>query len=166
MPGPRDPQDFRDLSWPRAQLSATLNFCYPAAVDQRHGGYLSLPNANGTVLDDPQKHLVTAPASPSVATGNDDYRRDCDRAWRHGPTCRSAHDGWFKASALAITNARIHGKATGSTPATTPPEPASRQCAAWNWRMGSPAAWVAVRIPSMPTGTRSVLQGGSRTAVS
>ena len=43
-----------------AQLSAILNFWYPAAVDRRRGGYLNLLDADGSVLDSEQKHLVAS----------------------------------------------------------------------------------------------------------
>jgi mannose/cellobiose epimerase-like protein (N-acyl-D-glucosamine 2-epimerase family) len=50
--------DFRDTSWLRSQLSAILNFWYPAAINDVRGGHLNLLDADGSVLDGEQQHLV------------------------------------------------------------------------------------------------------------
>ena len=60
MPGLRRREDCRDPAWLRAQLSAILDFWYPAAVDRRNGGFLNLLDADGSVLDAEQKHLVAS----------------------------------------------------------------------------------------------------------
>ena len=60
MPGLVGQSKYRDASWVRQQLSAILNFWYPAAVDRRYGGYLNLLDADGSVLDGEQKHLVAS----------------------------------------------------------------------------------------------------------
>ena len=60
MPGLVGQGKYRDASWVRQQLSAILNFWHPAAVDRRYGGYLNLLDADGSVLDGEQKHLVAS----------------------------------------------------------------------------------------------------------
>src|SRR5271165_3193656 len=60
MPGAPRREDCRDPRWLREQLAAIVNFWYPAAVDRRHGGFLNLLDADGSVLDGEQKHLVAS----------------------------------------------------------------------------------------------------------
>jgi len=60
MPGMIGQGERRERSWVEAQLSAILNFWYPAAVDRQHGGFLNVLDADGSVLDAQQKHLVAS----------------------------------------------------------------------------------------------------------
>jgi mannose/cellobiose epimerase-like protein (N-acyl-D-glucosamine 2-epimerase family) len=60
MDAMREQADYQDPSWLRGQVSSILNFWYPAARDDRHGGFLNLLAKDGSVIDGEQKHLVAS----------------------------------------------------------------------------------------------------------
>ena len=104
MPGMYGQESFRDSSWLKSQLSAILNFWYPAAIDRRAGGYLNLLDADGTVLDGEQKHLVASArfavlfSFGVLAGAGGDWCRDAaaeavDFLWNAHRD--SAHGGYF-----------------------------------------------------------------------
>lgn len=52
--------DRRAPEWVRGQLVDILNFWYPRARDQRHGGFLNQLRGDGSVFDADTKHLVAS----------------------------------------------------------------------------------------------------------